>query len=308
MKTNESEKQLIAVLIILAVLGFFYIKSIKEQISEGEKLEQELQAYEESIRPFFDLALSSKAFAIYDVGKKQFLYKTRAEEIMPLASLAKVMSAIVALETVPAEHVFKIEKESLGEMGDNGLLVDEKWGRDEFLKFVLVTSSNDGVHEIALETGALIDPETSDPIRTFVERMNARAKEMNLRSFVFHNESGLDTAPMQNGAYASARDMVKLFSYAIETYPEIFSVTSKKMLAISSFDKDHVGENTNPLAEEIPGLLASKTGFTNISGGNLIVALETKKGDKMIVVVLGSTFDDRFTDVKTISGLLNPEN
>lgn len=307
MKLNESERQLVAVLVIFALLGFFYIKGIKKEISDGEKLEQELQAYEASIRPFLDLALTSKAFAIYDTEKKQFLYKSHAEEVMPLASLAKVMSAIVVLENVPADHVFQIDKESLSEIGDNGLLVDEKWGRDELLEFTLVASSNDAIHDIAIETGKIIDPQTSDPLKTFVETMNKRAGELGLRSLTFHNESGLDMKDgiSRNGAYSNARDMARLFAHAVSVYPQIFSATTQLEFPVSSEDKDHVAKNTNPLVNQIPKILASKTGFTDIAGGNLVVALRGKNDVTMVVVVLGSTFDQRFSDVKAISGALN---
>lgn len=310
-KISENEKTLIAVLVIIAVIGFVYVKSINKEIKNGEELAQEISKYEESIKPFYDLALTAKGFAIYNIDTKQFLYKKGAEEAMPLASLAKVMSVVVALETLPQDHVFEISKESLSQVGDNGLLLNEKWQRDDLLRYLLVTSSNDAIHEVALETGRVIDPESSDPVKTFVDRLNEKAKEMNLRTFIFNNESGLDIdgsedgALSQNGAYASARDMARLFAYAVDTYPDIFSATTEKEFKTASLDSEHAGENTNPLVPDIPGLLASKTGFTNMSGGNLVVALKDGSGDRMVVVVLGSTFDDRFSDIKALSGVLN---
>lgn len=307
LKTKESERQLIASLVVLAILGFFYIDGIKKEISKAEKIELELSQYEESIKPFFDIALTSKSFAIYDMDKKQFLYKRNADIVFPLASLAKVMSVVVAMENLPEDHIFTIEKEALGEIGDNGLLVGEKWKKDDLLKYALVVSSNDAMYQIAKDTGKFINPTTTEPREVFVQKMNEKAKELNLKTFEFNNESGLDLEGevAKNGAYSSARDMTKLFAYAVDKYPDIFSATKQKQFTVDSLDAQHIGENTNPLVEEINGLIASKTGFTNISGGNLIIALENKNNVKMAVVVLSSTFTERFTDVKTLSDVLN---
>ena len=315
MSLSNNERELVFVLVIVAVIGFFYTRGIRQEIVRGEELDRILAEEEQAIQPFLDIALASKAFAIYDVDKAEFVYKVNAEASMPLASLAKVMSAIIVLENVPVDHVFVIDKESLGQIGDNGLLVGERWGRDELLKFSLVVSSNDAMRDIAIETGALIDPTSSDPRQVFIDAMNKRAGELGIRGAEFFNESGLDleeentgdtesVEPVKNGAYASARAMSKLFAYAVSTYPDIFAATSKVEFLVSSKDKDHVGKNTNPLAEDIPGLAASKTGFTDISGGNLAVALKDENGSSKIVVVLGSTFDQRFSDIKALSGAL----
>lgn len=307
-KIDKNEGQALASLVILALIGFFYVRGIHQEIARGENLDQQITAYEESIKPFINIALGAKSFAIFDIDKNEFLYKKNAEEVMPLASLAKVMSAIVILEKVPADHIFTIEKESLSQTGDNGLLLGEKWTRDDLLKFMLIDSSNDAVHQMAKETGKIIDPTAVDPVAVFVGALNARAKDFGYKSMLFYNESGLDVTDNQNGAYANARDISRLFGYAVKTYPDIFSITSHKTVTINSLDKEHVTLNTNPIVEEIPGVISSKTGFTNISGGNLMVALPNKDGDKMVVTVMGSTFDDRFSDVKSLSGVLTQNN
>lgn len=302
MEITQKDKELIFIMIFLAVTAVFYVVSIKNEIAEGIKIEQEINEYQENIKPFLSLALNAKSFAIYDMDAEEFLYKKNAEEPMPLASLAKIMSAIIVMENVPADHVFTISKESLSESGDNGLLVDERWGRDSLLQFTLVESSNDAVLEMAKEAGTIIDPSSTDPVAVFVDAMNKKAQELNIANFEFYNPSGLDLPTGKNGAYGNARNVAKLFSYALKNYPEIFSPTSELSPSFRSFDSDHKTQNTNPVVDQIPGLLASKTGFTNISGGNLAVAFTDAKGRNLIAVVVGSTFDARFTDVQTISG------
>jgi D-alanyl-D-alanine carboxypeptidase len=304
MKINleSSEKQIISVMVILAVVSFFYIKSINQEISKSQAYEREILAYEQSIKPFLSLALDAKGFAIYNPQEKNFLYKKNAEEVLPLASLAKVMTAIIVLENVPEDKIFTISKESLSQAADHGLLLGEKWKRDELIKFALFVSSNDAVHQLAIETGKMLNNEASDSVQVFVSMMNKKAEDLGLSSFVFNNESGLDITNEENGAYGSARDMAKLFAYAIEKYPEIFSATKTKTSTFSSLDKSHNVDNTNTVVEEIDGILASKTGYTAITGGNLIVATKNKEGLEKVIVVMGSTYDARFTDMKTLTG------
>lgn len=303
MKVNmrESDKQIIFVGIFLAVVGFFYVHQINKEIVQGEAKDQEILAYEESIKPFLNLALAAQSFVIYDSGANNFVYKKNAEVQLPLASLAKVMSAIIVLENAPSDTIFEISKESLAQSADHGLLLGEKWKRDDLLEFALFVSSNDAIHEMALETGRVIDPTSADPVGVFVDKMNAKAIALGLKSFTFNNESGLDISETENGGYGSARDMARLFAYAVKTYPEIFATTSKKIATISSLDKSHNIDNTNVVVEEIPGIVASKTGFTNLSGGNLVVATSSDPDTMRVVVVMGSTYDERFTDMQALT-------
>lgn len=295
-------------MIFLAITAGFYAFSVKKEIANGEIIEKQLAEYQEILRPFLTLALDAKSFAIYDMDEKQFVYKQHAEIVMPLASLAKIMSAIVIMEHVPVEHIFTISKESLSEAGDNKLLVDERWNRDALLQFTMVESSNDAVLEMAKETGMIIDPASTDPAQVFVDAMNSKAKDLKLANFEFYNPSGLDLPTGKNGAYGNARNIAKLLSYAVTTYPEIFAPTAKSAPEFQSLDASHVAKNTNPIVSEIPGLIASKTGFTNIAGGNLAVAFTDPKGKRLVAVVMGSTFDARFTDVQAISGtFVNPQ-
>ena len=307
MKPTQSELQLIFSMIFLAVVGFFYVRGVRQEIARGEVLEQQMAEYEESIKPFLDIALNADAFAIYDMDKSEFVYKRNAEQVMPLASLAKIMSAIVVMENVPADHVFTISKDALSIIGDNKLLVDERWTRDELLQFTLVESSNDAIYEMALETGAIIDPTATDPRSVFIAKMNDKAKELKLQSLKFNNESGLDETAELSGAYGNSRDVSRILSYAVKTYPDIMLPTTKSAPVFNSLDTQHVAKNTNPIVESIDGIVASKTGFTNISGGNLAVAIESATGRKLVMTVLGSTFDDRFTDIMTLSGAVNGE-
>lgn len=300
-----TERQALTALVVLIAVAAIYIVGVRKENARAEKIEADLAAYQESIKPFLSMALASKSFAIYDATNTSFIYKSHAEKVLPLASLAKVLSAVVILEHTTPEQIFEIEKSDSDQTGDNGLLVGEKWTRDALLQFTLVASSNDGIHAMARTVGKLLYPGTADPIVTFVDTLNQKAKALNLPSFVFYNESGLDISPNQNGAYGNARDMAKLMAYALRTYPEIFSATTQKIFETDSLTAHHSADNTNVFVDKISGLHASKTGFTNISGGNLVVSVAGKDNHETVIVVLGSTFSERFTDVMSIRDVLS---
>ncbi len=88
--------------------------------------------------------------------------------------------------------------------------------------------------------------------------------------------------------------------YILENHPEILEATKYQTINISSLDKIHTAKNTNVDVNQIPGLLASKTGYTDMAGGNLGIAFDSSIGRPVVVVVLGSTMDGRFQDVSKL--------
>jgi D-alanyl-D-alanine carboxypeptidase len=77
--------------------------------------------------------------------------------------------------------------------------------------------------------------------------------------------------------------------------------TTYDSLQFSSLDGvAYLAENTNIIAKTVPGLLASKTGYTDLAGGNLAIAFDAGLAHPVIVVVLGSSQEGRFTDVEKL--------
>ncbi|MSR71112.1 MAG: D-alanyl-D-alanine carboxypeptidase [Candidatus Taylorbacteria bacterium] len=239
--------------------------------------------------PFADVVLKAKSAYIIDLEKHVSLFKLNSTLQLPLASLTKIMTAISAekLSTTTTEVV--ISAKSLKQEGDNGLRPGEKWKLSDLLKFTLLVSSNDGASAIA---GAFTG---------FVDAMNQNARDIGLPQTYFMNESGLDVSRGLSGGYGSAEDVAKLFEYAVSHYPDIFLVTKeKKGVFVSENNISHVGENTNKVVSDIPGLIASKTGTTDLAGGNLVIEFLPKEGHPVIIVVMGSTIDGRFDDMLTL--------
>lgn len=254
--------------------------------------------------PFEGVVLEAKAAFVWDVVRNKTLYERNAEAQLPLASLTKLMTALAAHELLPKNAIVTIQNEALTAEGNSGLYANEKWSLDDLLGFTLVVSSNDGASAAALAAGAFKSdfPENFTENKTaFVEYMNLRAGQMGLKQTYFVNETGLDTSDYVGGGYGSARDTAMLFSYIMKHARSIVDVTRYGVLRFLSLDNIlHTANNTNKIVNDIPGLIGSKTGFTDLAGGNLVVAFDAGINHPIIISILGSTREGRFRDVEKL--------
>jgi D-alanyl-D-alanine carboxypeptidase len=100
-----------------------------------------------------------------------------------------------------------------------------------------------------------------------------------------------------SGAYGSARDMARLAGALVARAPDIAEATTNALAeATSEEGATFVVKNTDPIVDTIPGLLLSKTGFTDLAGGNLAIVFDVGLNHPIAVVVLGSSKEARFTD------------
>lgn len=301
-KDNQISKTLyfFNLALLLGVVGMIFLIDQKfEQRKENiVKAEQEVK----SLAVFNNLNLRAKAAFVYDVLEDRILYKKNEKEQLPIASITKLMTALVATELLPKNSNITIKSDFLKEEGDSGLLSAESWELMDLLDFSLVTSSNDGMRSVASVIGA-VTSNTSDydlGRKDFIEKMNLKAKDMELEQTFFVNETGLDVDTKVSGGYSSAQNVSDLMKYLILKHPEILEATKYQKLSINSDDRKHNAKNTNDIVNEIPGLFASKTGFTDMAGGNLVIAFDPSIGRPIIITVLGSTLEGRFSDMEAL--------
>ncbi len=249
--------------------------------------------------PFDKVQITAKSAYVWDIKNQKVLFSHNASTTLPLASLTKIMTALVATEQAPTNTEFAFQQDSLKEEGDSGLLVGEWWKLKDILDFTLVMSSNDGARAIASAIEAL-KPEQG----SFVDQMNTRAQELQLTTMSFYNPTGLDVNPVQAGGYGSAADVARLYEYVLKNHPDIFEQTTKPAISVTSDTIEHTAINTNTQASRTPSLIASKTGSSDLAGGNLAVALDMGIQHPIVIVVLGSTPTDRLTDVDTLSNAI----
>ena len=286
---SEDNKTLIAVALLVS-FGLVTLL-VSSKTGRDDKSADESRAREN----FPQVTLAAKGAYVYDVRSEIVLFAKNSDKPLPLASLAKLMSALVAEETYYDYGSVTISSEAIATDGDSGLVVGEKWRLKELLDFSLVASSNDGIKAVALTLGD----------RDFIRAMNRRSEDLGLDNTLFNNETGLDLPAGQGqaglegsaGGYGSARDIAVLLRHILERYPEALEATKFESTEVSSLDgSSYTVRNTNRLVGEIPGLLASKTGYTSMAGGNIVFAFDPELGRPIIVVVLGSSVEGRFAD------------
>ena len=252
---------------------------------------------------FPQVSLEAKAAYVYDLRTGEVLFAKNEDKRLPLASLTKVMSALVARDISPDYGIVTVGEEALENDGDSGLFPDEKWALKDLLDFSLITSSNDGMRAVALALGALSRADATDDeiINDFVGRMNEKASDLGLKNTYFWNETGLDQSDIKGGAYGTAEDVTALMAFIIMEFPDLLAATQESVSEFASLDNNvHVARNTNDIISDIPGLLASKTGFTDTAGGNLSIIFDPELGRPIVVTVLGSTEEGRFSDVRSL--------
>jgi D-alanyl-D-alanine carboxypeptidase len=258
--------------------------------------------------PYDGLQLEAKSVFVWDIATHRTLYSYNEHAPLPLASLTKMMMALVANDVLPKSETVIISPEDLTQEGDSGLFSGERWSFSDLLDFTLITSSNDAASAIASVAGAKIalvrTASTSDAFenkRQFIRRMNEKAQAIGLVDTYFLNESGLDIDSVTGGAYGTARDVAMLFEYIFRHHPELFTATAYPQAEFRSTDNivHHVA-NTNSGVAAVSGLIGSKTGYTDLAGGNLAVIVDIGLKRPVVIVVLGSSRTGRFHDVDTL--------
>lgn len=270
--------------------------------------EQRAKELEEKRHIFEELALEAKAVLVRDYSSGTILFERNADNAFPLASLAKLMTAVTlqdiyAYADSPFPFSVRLPESAIRQEGDSNLLIDEKFYLDDLTDIMLVNSSNDAAYALAVFAGTLFlggETEERGALNSFIAAMNRKKEELGFSSMNFFNSTGLDINAERAGAYGNAKDISSLAALFLEKYPFLLEKTQYESFIAVSNVKAHSFKNTNVSAFRIPGLLLSKTGFSDLAGGNLVIAVDVGLARIIIITVLGSTFDGRFSDVEKL--------
>jgi D-alanyl-D-alanine carboxypeptidase (penicillin-binding protein 5/6) len=245
------------------------------------------------------VSLIARSAYVWDVKEQRVLFQKDENETLPLASITKLMTALVVYELVPDKTHVTVTKEAAGQQSGGTLNAGEVFLAKDLADFALVSSYNSAAYTLADAVGARLGDH--DPVSQFVSGMNIRANELNLPSLKFLNPTGLDISAEEAGAYGTARDVSFLLEYIVKNHPAILEPTkSNKTLLYNTVGGFHEAKNTNNIVNQIPNLIGSKTGYTDLAGGNLTVVLDIGFNHPVIITVLGSTIDGRFSDVSKL--------
>lgn len=246
-----------------------------------------------------DISIQGASAFVWDVRDKRALYKKNPDAILPLASITKLMTSLLTYELIEPQTKTTLPLAAILQDGDSGLIAGEQFSAEDLQRLALISSSNDAAFALGASVGEALGDR--DPTAQFVTAMNIRAEELGLDTLSFKNTTGLDISVSEPGAVGSARDITFLMEYIIEQYPELLQDTTQGETRVyNSAGTYHEAFNTNELIGEIPNLLGSKTGFTDLAGGNLTVAFDAGFNRPVIITVLGSTREGRFTDVQKL--------
>ena len=232
--------------------------------------------------------LTADRWIVYDADVDVVLASWDADSQAPMASVTKVLTAMVVIDNVGLGEVVTIPEFVTNIRGSTaGLIAGEQWTVGDLLIAMLVRSGNDA----ALTLGHHVGGESID---RFVLMMNAKARELSLENTHFANPNGLDN----EAHYSSARDLLAIV-IASQEYPDIQRVAR---IRIVTMPEDPDGEartfnTTNKLLGAYPGTLGLKTGDTPWAD-KVLLGVTQQAGRTIYSVVMGS--DDHFSDTREI--------
>jgi len=243
---------------------------------------------------YAEVALIGKAAIVYDLATDEVLFERNAKAQLPLASLTKLLTVYAAATSLPERAQITITEDALSADGESGFSAGETFAFDDLARLALVSSSNDATEAIALAAEA--KRAQSGP-----NLLASAASAIGLSQTYALNGTGLDESTSVSGGYGSATDVARLAGALLQTAPDIARASIQPQVSIrSTSGVVHTLPNTNPNTGLVPSILLSKTGFTDLAGGNLVVVYDAGIGHPIAIVVLGSTREGRFKDVETL--------
>lgn len=251
-----------------------------------------------------ELGLEAESVYILDLVENKTLYEKNSLEVRPLASLTKLMTALLLEEKVPAGFFIPVSREAIRQEGDDGFRAGEKFLKEDLIDIILVASSNDASYAAAEFVGAALEGGDGASVSRFVALMNERARELGLLKTSFLNANGLDAEVNFEkipGASGTAFETARLLEFIFKNHTGLIErARSEEFEIVSEGGRRLQARNTNQALADIPQLIAAKTGFTDLAGGNLVFIFDAGFSRPVLVSILGSSEEGRFTDAKKI--------
>jgi len=243
------------------------------------------------------------------IGTDGTIYFSRnGGEPAQIASITKVMTAIVAVENAP-EGMYVAVSENAAIVGESSANLQEGDVMDleTALRALLVPSGNDAAIAIAETVGASMiasDPSLgTDPMQVFVDAMNKKAQELGCEDTLYENPHGLDDDEWAGSLHSTASDQAKIAQCAM-SYEMIRNIVSggSCTIAVTRDGKKELIEleTTDLLLDMYKFAIGIKTGFTNLAGASFMGAAN-KDGRELYAVILDAADEyERFTDAKIL--------
>jgi D-alanyl-D-alanine carboxypeptidase len=237
--------------------------------------------------------IEARAAISFKIGKREkILFKKNEEEPLPIASLTKLMTALISLENYDPLDPIKISKlaEKQDDVPNYGNLKEgEVFSVKKLLNLMLVYSSNDAAYALAEKIG----------VEKFVQKMNQKAKEIGMEKTIFFNPTGLKDGNLN---LSTAEDLLKMVNYILKERPEIFEMTKEKGI----YDVQNSIFDVKILENQ--KLIGGKTGYLPEPevGGCMIYIFENENGTLFINIVLGTkSVEERVNQIQKLVDWIN---
>jgi D-alanyl-D-alanine carboxypeptidase (penicillin-binding protein 5/6) len=235
-------------------------------------------------------AITSTAAILIDQDSGNVLYSRNANVRLPMASTTKIMTAVLALESLKLDAKVTISAKVVATIGSSmGLQKGQVLTVEQLMYALLVPSANDAAVALA--------EAVAGSTQAFVKKMNEKAKALGLSNTHFVNPHGLNAA----NHYSSARDLATLTQFAMQDPIFRRMVRTREFtIAMPGEATPHKFENHNLLLNWQAWVTGVKTGSTPYAK-NCLVASGTRDGVSVISVLLGAAEDEvRWSESKAL--------
>lgn len=274
--------------ILVVVLGL----SAPQFVSANLRMEDIAPSVVQTFSLPANISLTAESAVVLNQITGETLYSERGNDLRIPASLTKLVTALVALDTVPNWNA-KCTLNFTDRVGGVSLLYQQGYTYTlrDLLNASLVPSSNDATHALARCSGVSLDQ--------FLLRMNEKVKQFGAWNTNFVEPTGLSSKNR-----STAEDFAKIANAAFSTSQlrEILQKPTVVVCGVSLTKKCQTLKSTNQLlADNELTMVAGKTGFLDESGYNFASSVRDRNGNYYIIVVLGSKSKDaRFADSKKL--------
>ena len=220
---------------------------------------------------------TARSTIVLDMDSGRVLYEKNADESRLVASISKIMTAVIAIENGNLNDEVEVGEEILSMYGSNIYIeIGERMTLRDLLYGLLLRSGNDAAIVIATHI--------SGSEEKFVKLMNSKAKEIGMTNTIYKNCHGLDENTKN---YSTARDMAILSSYA-NKLDDYRIISSTKKWTVSTNKKSYSWNNRNKLLYSYKYATGGKTGYTP-SAGRTLVTTASKNNLNLTIVTLNDS-------------------
>ena len=242
--------------------------------------------------------LHSRSAIVYDVGRQEVLLEKNADEAQPIASLTKLMTAMVVLDSAqPLGGTVNVDNDDIDRLKHTGsrIPIGASLERGEMLRLALMSSEN--------RAASALSRAFPGGQAAFIRQMNEKARALHMANSHFDDPTGLSPENL-----STARDVVKMAGAAAH-YPLISEYTTLPRYEEAIGTRTRFYHNTDPLVSSADwDLLVAKTGYIREAGRCIVVDANLPSGEVMIALLGSQTSWGRSADLVTIRRWLNGDD